>query len=272
LLAVIHGGAEVGRWLLAEPAINFFAFTGSTAVGREIQRSIGLRRSQLELGSIAHTILDAGADIARALPKIVAAAFRKAGQVCTSTQVLLVHRRELESVLAGLKELVSALKYGDPRVDGVTIGPLVSERAAIRVAQWIEEAVTQGARCLLGGMRTGSVVAPALLTETTLQMKVRREEIFGPVLAVEPFERFEEALKIVNDTPYGLSVGVFTNSLEHALHAAKTLRLGAVHINEASSSRADLMPFGGSKDSGFGREGPRYAICEMSEERLITFA
>ncbi|MEQ1853277.1 MAG: aldehyde dehydrogenase family protein [Chthoniobacteraceae bacterium] len=263
LLAVVHGGAEVGKWLLDERDIQFFAFTGSTDVGRQIQRSIGLRRSQMELGSIAHTIVDAGSDIA--------ASYRKAGQVCTSVQNLLVHRRELEPVVALLRDQVSSLKFGDPRMRGCTVGPLINEAAAIRVDAWIEEAVSQGARRLVGGGRIKSVVTPTLLTETSPQMKVRKEEVFGPVLSVVPFERFEDALTIVNDSPYGLSTGVFTGMVQHALLAARSLKVGAVHINEASSSRADLMPFGGSKDSGFGREGPRYAIREMSEERLVTF-
>lgn len=270
LLAVVHGDAPVGRWLVEEPAIAFYAFTGSTAAGREIQRGVGLRRSQMELGSIAHTILDDDADLARALPRVVSAAYRKAGQVCTSVQILLVHRRLHDEVRDKLAPLVRALPYGDPSKPDCVVGPLISANAAERVATWVDEAVAQGAERLVGGAREGCVLPPALLDRTTPTMRVRNREVFGPVLSIVPFDGFEEALEVANGTPFGLSVGVFTRSLAHAMQAARTLRSGAVHINESSSSRADLMPFGGSKDSGFGREGPRWAIREMSEERLVT--
>jgi succinate-semialdehyde dehydrogenase/glutarate-semialdehyde dehydrogenase len=272
LLCVLHGDGEVGQWLLEEHDLQFFAFTGSTAIGGKIQQRIGLRRSQMELGSIAHVIVDQGADLARAVPRIIGAGFRKAGQVCTSTQTVLVHRDAYDATVRLLEQHIGALQYGDPAASGCTVGPLISEAAAQRVESWIAEAVSQGARKLVGGARTGSVVAPTLLVDTQPHMKVREHEVFGPVLSVVPFTDFEDALATVNGTPYGLASGVFTNSLAHAWLAARTLRVGAVHINEASSSRADLMPFGGTKDSGFGREGPQYAIREMTEERLVTFS
>jgi acyl-CoA reductase-like NAD-dependent aldehyde dehydrogenase len=271
-LAVLHGGAEVGQWLLDEPGIAFYAFTGSTQVGREIQKSVGLRRSQMELGSIAHCVVDEGAHVARALPRIVSAAYRKAGQVCTSVQTLLVHRSVYDEALAGLRAQVLALAYGEPSRAGCVVGPVISEEAAVRVEAWVDEAVAQGAERVCGARRVGSVVPPVLLAATSAAMKVRRLEVFGPVLNVVPFDDFAAALAAIDATPFGLSCGIFTNSLDRALLAARTVRSGAVHINESSSSRADLMPFGGSKDSGFGREGPRYAIREMSEERLVTLA
>lgn len=268
--AVVQGGEEVGRWLLEEEDIAFYAFTGSTRVGRAIQAGVGLRRSQMELGSIAHTIVDADADLDRALPKIVGAAYRKAGQVCTSIQLLLVHKKLFGVTVERLQTMVEQLKFGDPREPGCIVGPLIDEAAAQRVEAWVDEAVAAGARKIVGGPRQGRVMPPVLLLDTRPDMKVRNCEIFGPVLSVQAFEDFDDALDLVNNTPYGLAAGVFTNRLDHALRAARGLRAGAVHINEASSSRADLMPFGGSKDSGFGREGPRYAVREMSEERLVT--
>ncbi len=272
MLSVLHGDAQAGQWLLEERELHFFAFTGSTEVGRRIQARLGLRRSQMELGSIAHVVVDATADIARAVPRIVGAGFRKAGQVCTSTQVLLVHRSRYDDTLALLREQVAALTYGDPAAEGVVIGPLISEPSAQRVQDWVDEARAQGATALVGGTRERCVVAPTLLVDTAPGMKVRRDEVFGPVLSVLPFDDFGDALAQVNGTPYGLSAGVFTNDMGHALRAARTLRSGSVHINEASSARVDLMPFGGSKDSGFGREGPAYAVREMTEERLVTFS
>lgn len=272
MMCVLQGGGDVGQWLLEEPELHFFAFTGSTEIGRAIQQRIGLRRSQMELGSIAHVIVDQGADLSRAVPRIVGAGFRKAGQVCTSTQILLVHTDEYDRTVELLEKQIAALKFGNPSIQGCTVGPLISEAAAQRVQAWIDEAVEQGARMRVGGPRVGSVVAPTLLTDTQPEMKVRKQEVFGPVLSIVRFTSFDDALAMVNGTPYGLAAGVFTNSLEHAWHAAKILRVGSVHINEASSSRADLMPFGGTKDSGFGREGPHHAIREMSEERLVTFS
>jgi len=273
MLAVLQGGADIANWLLDEPEIHFIAFTGSTEVGRSIQSRLGLRRSQMELGSIAHVVVDESADVVRAVPRIVQAGYRKAGQVCTSTQVLLVHRHRLDDTVSLLREQVAALKYGKPDQPGCIVGPLIAEKEAVRVQAWIDEACAQGAQALVRGSdRKGSVVAPALLFDTTHGMKVRQLEVFGPVLSVVPFDDFADALAQVNATPYGLAAGVFTNSMQNAMLAARNLRVGSIHINEASSSRADLMPFGGCKDSGFGREGPSHAVREMSEERLITIA
>jgi len=271
MLAVLHGGADVANCLLAEPS-HFVAFTGSTEVGRSIQSRIGLRRSQMELGSIAHVVVDESADVPRAVPRIVGAGYRKAGQVCTSTQILLVHRRRLDDVVSLMREQVAALRYGDPSQQGCIVGPLIAEKEAVRVDEWIREAVAQGAQPLVRGEREGAVLAPSLLLETRPEMKVRQQEVFGPLVSIVPFDDFGAALAQVNGTPYGLAAGVFTNDMAHAMLAARTLEVGSVHINEASSSRADLMPFGGSKDSGFGKEGPAHAVREMSEERLVTIA
>lgn len=270
LLSVVHGGAEVAQWLLDEPNIHFYAFTGSTEVGRAIQQRAGLRRTQMELGSIAHCILCDDADLNAALPKVINAAYRKAGQVCTSIQVLLVHRSLVDKVEHRLADLVSALPFGDPADERTVVGPVISEASAIRVQSWIEAAVKGGARLLVGGGRTGSVVHPALLADVSKATPLGCQEVFGPVLTIAPFDSLEEAIARVNATPYGLAAGIFTQHIGNALEAARKLQVGGVHINETPSSRVDLMPYGGSKDSGFGREGPRYAIREMSEERMVT--
>lgn len=270
LLSVLHGGAEVAGWLLDEPAVRFFAFTGSTEVGRSIQQRAGLRRTQMELGSIAFTIVADDADLDRALPKIVGAAYRKAGQVCTSIQTLLVHRSRIQEVSQRLQALVAALPYGDPLQAGTVVGPVISVESARRIESWIEAAVASGARRLAGGARVGAVVPPTLLADVDPSMTVSCQEIFGPVMSLVPYDSLDEAIERVNATPFGLATGVFTNRLADALHAARRLNVGGVHINETSSSRVDLMPYGGSKDSGFGREGPAHAVREMSEERVIT--
>jgi succinate-semialdehyde dehydrogenase/glutarate-semialdehyde dehydrogenase len=271
-LSVLHGSGEIAGWLLADERVRFFAFTGSTEVGRKIQQAAGLRRTQMELGSIACTIVCDDARLDTALPKIVNASYRKAGQVCTSIQLLLVHKSIVENVQARLAEMVQGLAYGDPYDPKTVVGPLISEREAIRVESWIAEAIARGAKCLAGGgARKGAVVPPALLASIDDTMKVGCREIFGPVVCIVPFETLDQAIARVNATPFGLACGIFTNRLDDAFAAARRLEVGGVHINETSSSRVDLMPYGGSKDSGFGREGPRYAVHEMTEERIVTF-
>lgn len=270
-LSVLHGSAEVVQHLQADDRVRFFAFTGSTEVGRQIQQAAGLRRTQMELGSIACTIVCEDADLDMALPKIVNAGYRKAGQVCTSVQLLLVHESLQAVVEQRLAKLVQALRYGDPMDPETFVGPVISEDAARRIEAWIGEAVASGAQCLAGGTREGAVVAPTLLTRIHDGMRVGCSEIFGPVVCIVPFKTLAQAVDRVNATPFGLATGLFTNRLGDALAAAQKLEVGGVHVNETSSSRVDLMPYGGSKDSGFGREGPRYAVHEMTEERVVTF-
>jgi acyl-CoA reductase-like NAD-dependent aldehyde dehydrogenase len=250
--------------------VRFFAFTGSTEVGRKIQQAAGLRRTQMELGSIACTILCDDARVDVALPKIINAGYRKAGQVCTSVQLLLVHESLQEEVETRLARLVKALPFGDPQDPQTVVGPVISEDAAIRIEAWIQRAIADGARCLAGGARQGAVVPPTLLTDIGDRLDVGCREIFGRVVCIVPFSTLAQAIARVNSTPFGLATGLFTNRLGDALAAAQQLEVGGVHINETSSSRVDLMPYGGSKDSGFGREGPHYAVQEMTEERIVT--
>lgn len=270
-LSVLHGSAEVVKQLQADERVRFFAFTGSTEVGRQIQQAAGLRRTQMELGSIACTILCDDAKLDVALPKVVNAGFRKAGQVCTSVQLLLVHESLQKDVETRLAQLVKELACGDPQDPRTFVGPVISEDNAIRIDSWIQEAVAKGARLLAGGPRQGAVVPPTLLTDISDTMRVGCNEIFGPVVCIVPFKTLAQAIARVNATPFGLATGLFTNRLGDALAAAQQLEVGGVHINETSSSRVDLMPYGGSKDSGFGREGPHYAVHEMTEERIVTF-
>lgn len=273
MLALVHGpGEPIGRRLLADQRIAFYAFTGSTRVGREIQAAAGLRGTQLELGSIASTIVCYDADIDRAIPKIINAGFRKAGQVCTSVQKLFVDRRIAPTFVPKLVEAVRATKVGDPADPSVVIGPMISRASAERAAKWVAEAVASGARILVGGKHEGALFMPTVLDRVDAKMRVVCEEIFAPVLCVIEFDSLDEAVAQANATPFGLAAGLFTADIGTALRTARAMRFGGVHINEASSARVDVMPFGGVKDSGFGREGPAYAIREMTEERLITIA
>lgn len=264
------GGGSIGNRLLENQTIAFYAFTGSTRVGKLIAQAAGLRRTQLELGSIASTIVCADADLDLAATKACNAGFRKAGQVCTSVQLLLVERRVVGEVTALLRDRVGRIRAGDPGDPSTTMGPLIAESEAERVESWIREARNEGADILCGGGRDGSVVEPTLLTNVRRGMRIVDHEVFGPLISIVPFDTLDEAIELANASPYGLAAGLFTRDLSRGLQAARRLRFGGVHVNEASSARADAMPFGGVKDSGFGREGPRYAIAEMSEERLIT--
>jgi succinate-semialdehyde dehydrogenase/glutarate-semialdehyde dehydrogenase len=271
LIMLVHGDEAVGQALLHERAIAFYAFTGSTRVGRLIQAGAGLRRTQLELGSIASVIVCADADLHKAAPKIANASFRKAGQVCTSVQRLYVQRGVVDAMTELVARAAKAMPAGDPREPATRVGPLVSSRAAQRVHSWIGEACAAGASTITGGTREGNVVAPTVLAGVHRDMRVVDQEVFGPVLSILPFDTLDEALAGANDSPYGLAAGIFTRDIDTAFLAARQLRFGAVHINETSSSRADAMPFGGVKDSGFGHEGPGHAIRELTEQRLVTF-
>jgi succinate-semialdehyde dehydrogenase/glutarate-semialdehyde dehydrogenase len=273
LLALVHGsGRTIGRQLLDDQRIAFYAFTGSTQVGREIQQAAGLRGMQLELGSIASTIVCHDADIDLAILKIVNAGFRKAGQVCTSVQRLFVDRRIAETFIPKFVAAVRATKAGNPADPSTIVGPMISEEHARRAASWVADAVSGGAEVLTGGTCEGALFEPTVLRRVTDQMRVVCEEIFAPVVSIIEFDDLEEAVNGANSSPYGLAAGLFTSNLQVALRTARALQFGGVHINEASSARIDVMPFGGVKDSGFGREGPAYAIREMTEERLITIA
>jgi succinate-semialdehyde dehydrogenase/glutarate-semialdehyde dehydrogenase len=270
LIAVVHGsGSTVGEWLLQSPVPSFYAFTGSTEVGEHIHRQVGLRKTQLELGSLSSTIICDDADLGRAVALCANAAFRKAGQVCTSVQRLYVEAGVVDEVVRGLAAVQPAA--GDPRQEGTAVGPVISEKDALRIESWITAAVDGGAGIVAGGTRAGQVVSPTVLTDVALDMDIMSKEVFGPVVSVRPFDDLEATVREINATPFGLAAGIFTSDIGRAMTAAGGLRMGSVHINQSSSNRVDSMPYGGVKRSGMGVEGPRYAIEEMTEQRLITF-
>jgi acyl-CoA reductase-like NAD-dependent aldehyde dehydrogenase len=271
LNVVTGSGGQVGRWLLDDERVRFVTFTGSTAVGEAIQARIGLRRSCMELGNISATIVCADADLERAVPLIVNGAFRKAGQVCTSVQRIFVDRAVQAPFVDRLHRAAAALRYGNPWEPETDVGPMISTDEAIRAETWVRQAMGGGAKSVLGGTRSGAVLRPTILTDVPPDAPVACEEIFAPVVSVVPVSGFEEAVGLVNAAPYGLQAGVFTRDLHRALAAARTLQVGGVIINATSSTRADLMPYGGTKRSGFGREGPKYAVEEMTETRTVVF-
>lgn len=266
------GGSEVGGYLVNNQEIGFYTFTGSTEVGKLIREKIGLRPSALELGSIAATIVHNDADLQRAAPRIANSGFRRAGQACTSTQRLFVHEAVLEPFLELFKAAVDKLPCGDPRDPKTIIGPMISETEAARAEEWVQEALDGGAQLVLGKPRKGSLFFPTVLTNVRADMRVVCQEIFAPVLSIVPYTDLDDVIHQLNATPFGLAAGIFTSDVMRAMSAARKLHVGVVHINEPSTSRVDLMPFAGVKQSGLGREGPKYAMQEMTEERLITIS
>jgi succinate-semialdehyde dehydrogenase/glutarate-semialdehyde dehydrogenase len=267
---VFGGGADVGRALLANKDINFYAFTGGNEAGRIIQQQAGLRRTQMELGNISATIVCKDAGLASAVEKCSGTAFRKAGQVCTSLQRLYVHDTIFDEFAGRMADAARLLVVGDPRHPDTRVGPMIDEKEAERAESWLNEAVSQGAEALTGIRREGPLLWPVVLRHVTKDMRVLSQEIFAPVVSLVPFSDLDDAIDAVNGTPYGLAAGILTTNIEMAFRAARRVEVGLFNINGTSSNRADLMPYGGCKASGFGREGPRHAIRDMTDERLIT--
>ena len=267
---IYGGGGDVGRWLLESPDVRYYAFTGGTEAGRVIQRGAGLRRTQLELGNISASIVCADARLAHAVAKCAGTSFRKAGQVCTSLQRLYVQAAVIDDFAERLAGAARSFKVGDPRDPETAVGPMIDVGEAGRAGAWIDEAIAEGATALCGARREGALVWPTVLRDVTPAMRIMCEEVFAPVVSLVPFRQLDEAIDAVNRTAYGLAAGIFTSDIDTALSAARRVEVGLFNINQASSNRADPMPYGGCKESGFGREGPRYAIRDMTDERLVT--
>ncbi len=268
-LNVLPCDNQIAQRLVEDPRFKVFSFTGSAAVGWMLKAKAGKKRVLLELGGNAGVIVEPDADVEWAAQRCAAGGYGYAGQTCISVQRVLVH----ESVRARFTEAfvakVRALQAGDPTREETVVGPVINEAAAQRIEHWIEEARSQGARVLVGGARHGNIVEAAVLTDVGPGMKVSCEEVFGPVVSITGYQTFEEALSILNDSPYGLQAGVFTRDVHRIFHAFRVLEVGAVLANEIPTFRADHMPYGGVKDSGLGREGVRYAMEEMTEPRLL---
>lgn len=267
---VVGPGDSVGRALVADPRVNFYTFTGSVPVGESLKRAIGLRRCTLELGSNAAVIVHEDADTANAAMQCALKGFSYSGQVCLSVQRILVHRAVAAEFTAKLVSVAESLRVGDPKELTTDIGPMISEGEARRAKSWIEEAVAGGAKLLSGGQCEGPFLTPTVLANVQPQMRVVCQETFAPIVTVQTYETLDEAFRLANDSLYGLQAGIFTSSLAVAMAAARSMHVGGVMINDTSFYRAGQMPYGGVKQSGMGREGPRYAIEEMTELRLVV--
>lgn len=263
-------GETVGQQLLEDPRFAVYSFTGSTAVGSHIRRTVGLRKTLLELGNNSANIVHADADLSLASKALAKSLSVYAGQVCISAQRILVHESVFDDFARTLTEQVQALTVGDPADEATDVGPMISQDAAQRAEHWIREAVTEGAELLCGGGRDGQFVTPSILARPSADSALACQEAFAPVAVLIPYSTLGQAIEIANSTEYGLQAGLFTRSLDVALAAAKRLEVGGVIVNDASSYRVDSMPYGGVKQSGTGREGVRYAIEEMTDQRLVV--
>ncbi|CUQ65473.1 aldehyde dehydrogenase family protein [Candidatus Nitrospira inopinata] len=255
--------------LVVDPRFKLLSFTGSAAVGWMLKAKCGKKKVVLELGGNAGVIVEPDADLDLAARRCAAGGFGYAGQTCISVQRVFVHQAVADPFTTKLLMHVARLKAGDPTDDTTTIGPLIDHAAAHRVESWINEAVAEGARVLLGGKRMGSVIEATVLSDVKPDMKVSCQEVFGPVVTVTPYSRFGEAIAMLNQSDYGLQAGVFTRDINKVFYAFRHLEVGAVLANEIPTFRSDHMPYGGVKDSGLGREGVRAAIEEMTEPKLL---
>lgn len=267
---VVTGGAEVGTWLTTDERVNMISFTGSPGVGREISKTAGLRRVTLELGGNAATIVESDANIDAAVNRTVMGSFSYSGQVCISVQRIYVQRSRYEEFRAKFLDATSKLLMGDPASDQTDIGPLINDAAGERLDAWLNEAVAQGATIAAGGKREGRMMEATVLENATDDMKVMCAEAFGPIVSLVPYDDFEDALAGVDNSPFGLQAGVYTRDLNKAMRAVQRLNVGGVIINDVPTLRIDNMPYGGNKDSGVGREGPRFAVEEMTTLKMVV--
>ena len=264
-------GGELGDALCRDARVRKITFTGSVPVGEWICRMAGIKRVTMELGSNAPIIVMPDADLEKVATAIAATGYANAGQVCISTQRVIASRKVYGDLLAVTKAKVEALATGNPMDEKTKVGPMIAQKEAIRVEEWVRDAVGTGAKVVTGGSRRGALFLPTMVADVTPAMKISCEELFGPAVAFTSFESADEALALANDSRFGLAAGIFTENLDTAMRFARELETGNVHINWGPQWRQDLMPYGGLKESGFGKEGPRYATEEMTELKMVVF-
>ena len=272
LNVLVGPSAEIGDVIVEDERVKLITFTGSSGVGWKIRERAVKKRVNLELGNATPVVVEADADIEEAATKLAANAFSFAGQSCISVQRIYVKREAYDDFVSRFVPKVQALKVGDPGEEDTDVGPVIDEDARDRIVSWVEEAKSAGATVLAGGEVVGGLLQPTVLADVTQEMKVSCQEVFGPLCTVSPYDSSEEAFELANATEYGLQAGIFTANLKTALAAAAALEFGGVTVNEAPTFRADQMPYGGVKESGNTKEGPHYAVREMTEERLVVLA
>ncbi len=269
---VINGrGSEIGMGMVRQDGIAMITFTGSVAIGTQIRAAAGLKKITLELGNNSAVILEPDADLKTAVMRTTQGSFGHSGQVCISVQRVYAHESIFDSFLEQLKVSTEKLKVGHPFEESTDVSSLIDEREAVRVKEWIDDAVAKGAKLVTGGERRHATITPTVLTGVAPEGRISCQEVFGPLVAVYSYSKLDDAIAQVNNTPYGLQAGIFTNDIARAFNAARKLNFGGVLINDIPMFRADHMPYGGMKNSGLGREGPRYAIEEMTESKIICW-
>ena len=268
---ITGSGGEIGDSLCSDSRVRKITFTGSREVGERICRTAGLKKVTMELGSNSPLIVMPDADLEKVCQSIVATGYSNAGQVCISTQRVLVLESAYDKLLQALRPRVEAIGIGNPLDEKTLMGPMIRERDAIRVESWVREAVGAGARLLVGGERSGSFFSATVVAGVNPTMRISSEELFGPAVGITPAESIEQAIFMANDSNYGLSAGIFTQNLDWAMKFAREVDSGNLHINWGPQWRADLMPYGGLKESGFGKEGPKYAVQEMTELKMVVW-
>ena len=271
LQLVTGKGATVGDTLVTDPRVRMVSFTGGRVIGEHIRKQAGLKRIALELGSNCPVIVMDDADVSLAMDACVSGAFWAAGQNCLHVQRVLIHESLFQSFADEFCQRANALNVGDKLDDNTDMGPMINERAAIKVDAMVSDAVSKGATLLCGGKRQGNFYQPTVLTNVSDGCEIAREEVFGPVTVLYSFQTREQAIAIANNVDYGLQAGVFTQNLDRAFQVADALDVGGVIINDSSDYRIDAMPFGGVKGSGLGREGVQHAAHEMSELKTYCF-
>ncbi|MGB5994689.1 MAG: aldehyde dehydrogenase family protein [Candidatus Deferrimicrobiaceae bacterium] len=267
---VVGPGGTVGEWMTTDPRVAKVSFTGSPPVGEAIIRKAGLKKVTMELGNNSGTIIEPDADLDAAIPRCAVSAFANSGQVCISLQRLYVHRSIAAEFTRRFVETTAKLKVGNPLDRDCDVGPMIDEAEAVRAENWIREAVSEGAEVLIGGKREGRVLVPTVLVNARPEMKVMCQEAFAPLVSIYEYDSFEDAVAMVEDSPYGLQAGIYTNDLRKAMYAVDRINVGGVMINDTSIFRVDHMPYGGNKLSGLGREGVRFAVEEMTNIKMVV--
>ena len=264
-------GGDIGDAIVSDRRVRKITFTGSREVGERICRLAGIKKVTMELGANCPVIVMPDADLDKVAAAVAATGYANAGQVCISAQRVLTSGKVYSDFLSVLTPKVEALSTGDQLDEKTKVGPMVREEDAVRVEQWVQEAVQGGARVVAGGGRQRAIYAPTVVADVKPQMRISRDELFGPAVGVTPFDSIEEAIDLANDSVYGLSAGIFTENLDWAMKFAREVESGNLNVNWGPQWRADLMPYGGLKESGFGKEGPRYAVEEMTELKMVVF-
>ncbi|MBU8907344.1 aldehyde dehydrogenase family protein [Desertibacillus haloalkaliphilus] len=272
VLSVITGkGSEIGDTLIESKDVRMISFTGGLETGEDIAKKAGIKKIAMELGSNSPTIILNDANLEQAVDATVSGAFSAAGQNCIGVQRVYIEEGIYDHFIGQFVERTKQYKVGDKLSENTDVGPMIAEKEAIRVEQWVEEAVRYGANIVAGGKRDGAFYEPTVLTNVPEECRLAREEIFGPVVLLYPVRSLNEAIERSNQVNYGLQAGIFTTAIDQAFAAIQQLGVGGIMINDSSDFRIDAMPFGGIKGSGLGREGVKYSIEEMTEPKVVCF-